>query len=398
LTGRQGRGPSPYYDPLDFAVTEAHRRGIELHCWFNPYRAFHPAQKGPIASRHVARTNPRIVKKYGPFLWMDPGEPEVQRRSLAVILDVVRRYDIDGVHIDDYFYPYKEKGPDGKDMDFPDGPSFQRYLDDGGTLSRDDWRRKNVDDFIEKVYRGIKREKRWVKFGISPFGIWRPGYPTGIKANVDQYADLYADARKWLQEGWCDYMTPQLYWPIRQTAQSYPRLLHWWMEQNLQGRHLWPGNYTSRTGPSEGNWAASEILDEVKVTRSQEAGGNVHFSMKAFLDNWNGVRDALSNGPYAAPALVPPSPWLADATPEPPKVTVRKADDGSWTVTLRPRGKVPVRFYEVVREAQGNWQSPIVTSDDVVTERGAGGDTSRFAVIAIDRAGQSSQPTVVSTH
>lgn len=131
LTGRQGRSPEPFYDPLEFAVTQAHLRGLELHCWFNPYRAYHPAQKGPIASRHVARTNPRIVKRYGSYLWMDPGEPEVQRRSLAVMLDVVRRYDIDGVHIDDYFYPYKEKGPDGKYMEFPDEPSFQRYKDGG---------------------------------------------------------------------------------------------------------------------------------------------------------------------------------------------------------------------------------------------------------------------------
>lgn len=396
LTGRQGQGPKPSYDPLAMAVDEAHKRGIELHCWFNPYRAVHPAQKGPLAPNHILRTNPSIVKKYGPFQWMDPGEPAVQDRSLKTIMDVVDRYDIDGVHIDDYFYPYKEKGPDGKIMDFPDDPSYAKYRRAGGRLGRDDWRRKNVDDFVQRLYTSIKRSKSWVKFGISPFGIWRPGYPSGIKAGVDQYADLYADARKWLQEGWCDYLTPQLYWPVKQTAQSYPALLDWWMEQNPLGRHLWPGNFTSRTNPADGNWKPKEVLDQIAITRDRNAAGNVHFSMKAFLKNYNGIATALQSGPYLRPALVPPSPWLDDKAPNAPKVVVEALGPGKARVRWRADGDRDVRFFVVTPEVEGKWLAPTYigsgTEMEVDFPPNAG---SRLAISAIDRAGNESPVTVV---
>lgn len=337
LTGLQGKAPDPYWDPLQFAVEEAHKRGMELHCWFNPYRSVHPAQKGPIAANHIAKTNPSIVKQYGRYMWMDPGEPEVQKRSLDVMLDVVRRYDIDGVHMDDYFYPYKEKGSDGKILDFPDDPSFSRYVRAGGKLSRDDWRRKNVDDFVERWYTETKKIKKWVKVGISPFGIYRPGIPEGIKAGVDQYADLYADALKWYQKGWVDYYTPQLYWPIKQTPQAYPVLLKWWAENNPAGRHFWPGNFTGRTNPSDGNWPAQEVVDQINLTRTQKgATGNVHFSMKSLMQNFNGVATALKSGPYATPALIPPSPWLGDRKPGLPEVTVNETGNQTPANGLSP--------------------------------------------------------------
>lgn len=394
LTGRQGQGPKPAYDPLEFAVTEAHRRGLELHAWFNPYRALHPAQKGPLASNHIAKTNSAIVKQYGKYLWMDPGEPEVQKRSLQVMLDVVKRYDIDGVHMDDYFYPYKEKGSDGKYIDFPDGPSYHRYLASGGSLDKEDWRRKNVDDFVRDLYDGIKKEKRWVKFGISPFGIWRPGYPSTIQG-YDQYAMLYADARKWLREGWCDYFTPQLYWAISQKAQSYPVLLQWWADQNVQHRHLWPGNYTSKTMPSEGNWKPGEILNQISITRQLPDPGNVHFSMKPFLINSNGITDALRNGPYAQPAIVPASPWLDDQAPNAPKVSVRTEGDRKWTVTWTPDGDNDIRFYETSVQVGTKWLPPTVSSDANLTVETTRGIPSRVSVVAVDRAGNESKPTVV---
>ncbi len=325
LTGQQGKAPEPYWDPLAFAVEEAHKRGLELHCWFNPYRSLHPAQKGPVAANHISKTNPSVVKQYGRYLWMDPSEPAVQRRSLEVMIDVVKRYDVDGVHIDDYFYPYKEKGPDGNLLDFPDDESFSRYRRSGGKLDRGDWRRKGVDDFIERLYSQIKKTKKHVKFGISPFGIYRPGVPEGIKAGVDQYADLYADALKWYQKGWCDYYTPQLYWPIKQTPQAYPVLLKWWAENNPAGRHFWPGNYTSRTNPTGGNWPSQEVVDQINLTRGQKGStGNVHFSMKALMENWNGIATTLKSGPYAQPALVPASPWLGDKKPAMPEVSVNE--------------------------------------------------------------------------
>ena len=355
LTGAQGQAPSPYWDPLEFAVEEAHKRGMELHCWFNPYRSLHPTAKSPISENHISRTNPSVVKQYGKYLWMDPSEPAVQKRSLDVMLDVVKRYDIDGVHIDDYFYPYKEKGPDGKPLDFPDSESYARYQSKGGRLGRDDWRRKSVDDFIERLYGDIKKTKRHVKFGISPFGIYRPGIPEGIKAGVDQYADLYADALKWYQKGWVDYYTPQLYWPIKQTPQSYPVLLKYWVDVNTAERHFWPGNFTGRTNPNDGNWPAQEVVDQINLTRGQKgATGNVHFSMKAFMQNFNGVATALKNGPYKEPALIPSSPWLGKEKPRTPEVSVNEVGDQ----TIR-NGLAPVK---VKRFWKLGWPS---ASDDV---------------------------------
>ncbi|MDW8310812.1 MAG: family 10 glycosylhydrolase, partial [Verrucomicrobiales bacterium] len=179
LTGRMGKPPEPYYDPLEFAVTQAHRRGLELHAWFNPYRALVKSPDLEVAPTHVSRKRPELVRDYGKYLWLDPGDPAVQDYSISVVLDVVRRYDVDGVHFDDYFYPYPEKGSDGTEMDFPDEPTWKKYGLRSG-LSRDDWRRQNVNGFIQRLYRSIKAAKPWVKFGISPFGIWRPGHPPQI--------------------------------------------------------------------------------------------------------------------------------------------------------------------------------------------------------------------------
>ncbi|MCX5762893.1 MAG: family 10 glycosylhydrolase, partial [Gemmatimonadetes bacterium] len=209
LTGTQGRAPVPAWDPLAFAVDEAHRRGLELHAWFNPYRARHPSAKGALSKRHIARTSPALVKKYGTQLWMDPGESAVRARTVRVVLDVVTRYDIDGVHLDDYFYPYKEKTTRGT-TEFLDDRSWKKYVKAKGKLSRDDWRRENVNVLVHQLYDRIHLAKPWVKFGISPFGIWRPGNPEQIKG-FDAYEQLYADSKLWLEKGWVDYFTPQLY-------------------------------------------------------------------------------------------------------------------------------------------------------------------------------------------
>lgn len=385
LTGRQGKRPSPSYDPLELWVKEAHKRGLELHAWFNPYRALHPAQKGPVASNDICKTNPEVVKKYGPFLWMDPGEPLVQARTLDVILDVVKRYDIDGVHIDDYFYPYREKDPKtGEYIDFPDNASWGRYLNDGGTLNRGDWRRRNVDQFIERLYKAIKKEKRWVKFGISPFGIYRPGVPETIKANVDQYADLYADALKWFREGWCDYFAPQLYWKISQTPQAFPTLLEWWAANNPSGRHLWPGLYTSRLFDGSPTWPASEIVDQIRLTRhTPGAEGTIQFSMVAMLHDSGGIDQALSKA-FATPAFVPASPWLGDRAPSPLNIEISPQDTVLWRST-------PTRFATsaLINGAWTAWTPCESTSMKVP----AGADW--VAVIAIDRAGQASPPAEI---
>jgi uncharacterized lipoprotein YddW (UPF0748 family) len=290
LTGVQGRAPAPYYDPLRFAVDAAHARGLELHAWFNPYRARHPSATGPAAPTHLGVTRPELVKSYGAHQWMDPGEPAVMERTLQVMLDVVRRYDVDGIHIDDYFYPYPERGPDGAPLPFPDSASFARYRRAGGALGRDDWRRHNVDTLVGELYRRTKAVKPWVRVGISPFGVWRPGTPPQIQG-FDAYATLYADARKWLRAGWVDYFTPQLYWPIAQTAQSYPVLLNWWLVENVRARHVWPGHNTSRAAGTL--WPPGELLEQIRLTRATGAGGDVHFSMRALMPSETLRRDSV---------------------------------------------------------------------------------------------------------
>ena len=392
LTGTQGKAPDPYFDPLAFAVEEAHSRGLEVHCWFNPYRAALPIQKSPMAENHVSKTHPEVVKTYAKFLWMDPGEPFVQKHSLAVIRDVVHRYDIDGVHIDDYFYPYPEGG-----KDFPDDPSYERYKNNGGNLDRANWRRSNVDTFVHGIYKAIKAEKPWVKFGISPFGIYRPGIPESIKAGVDQYAELYADCKKWLNEGWCDYLSPQLYWPIAQKAQSYPVLLDWWISQNTQGRHIWPGLYTSRVGGDEGKtWNLREILDEIDVTRSRPGStGEVHFSMKVFLENKQGIDNALETGPYQERALVPASPWLGTGIPSTPWVNVEKSEDGKWVLTMKSGDNRIVRFF-TIRVKTDHWLMPRVTSDQMLTlGLDADANPTEVSVTAVDRVGNESKARII---
>src|SRR5258706_8452882 len=213
LTGDMGNPPAPWYDPLGFAIEEAHKRGLELHAWFNPFRARHVSATNAASPNHISKINPQLVRTYGKDLWLDPGESAARDHTINVIRDVVKRYDLDAVVMDDYFYPYQEKNREGKVIDFPDWPSWNRYHQSGGKLSRDDWRRENINGFIERLYNAVKAEKEYVKVGVSPFGIWRPKYPSQIKW-MDAYKDLYADSRLWLQAGWVDYFAPQLYWPI----------------------------------------------------------------------------------------------------------------------------------------------------------------------------------------
>jgi uncharacterized lipoprotein YddW (UPF0748 family) len=411
LTGQQGRPPEPLYDPLAFAVQEAHRRGLELHAWFNPYRASHPSEKQPLAPSHVSSTHPELVKRYGSYLWMDPGEQAVQDRSIRVVLDVVRRYDVDGVHIDDYFYPYPEKDSAGRRTDFPDSASWQRYVRSGGRLSRDDWRRENVNRFVRRMYREVKAAKPWVKVGISPFGIWRPRNPPQIATSFDQYADIYADARRWVRRGWGDYFSPQLYWPIARTEQSYPVLLRWWAEQNVRGRHLWPGNFTSQVLRTEAKWPAEEIVGQVNATRAQAgATGNVHFSMKAFGADPDSLVEKLMAGPYREPALVPASPWLYRGAPGRPRVRVERLQpEGATVVRMEPRGRAQPTWWTVsIRRGAGGWQTVVLPgyergytmSDRPASASAAPGATSavtpdEIVVRAVDRTGNEGPPTIV---
>ncbi|MCU0315833.1 MAG: family 10 glycosylhydrolase [Fimbriimonadaceae bacterium] len=398
LTGEQGVPPAESFDPLEFTIKEAHERGIELHVWFNPYRALHPNQvskNGAVHESHISRTHPDLVKRYGTFLWMDPGEQFIQDRSFAVFMDVVQRYDIDAIHIDDYFYPYPVT-ENGQKTPFPDQKSFAHYRANGGRLGLDAWRRKNVDDFIFRVHQGVKQRKPWVRFGISPFGIYRPGIPEGIRAGVDQYAELYADALKWYQKGWADYFSPQLYWPIAQTPQSYPVLLNWWRSQNAVNRHLWVGNFTSRTNPAEGNWKSQEVLDQIELTRKGAVDtGNIHFSMKALMTNWNGIADALKTGPYAERAIAPATTWLDKKAPKPPTLGENNLTEQGWRVEVVPDKGEPVRFFAVSALIDGKWRILDVSSQPTFLLPSGENAPKEVAVVSLDRVGNNSSPLVI---
>ena len=402
LTGKEGQPPQPFYDPLAFWIAQAHARGLELHAWFNPYRARNTSAKSPNSAEHISRTKPETVKAYGKFLWMDPGEDAASQQTLAVVLDVVRRYDVDGIHIDDYFYPYPIEAPGAAgelaaldaggapkaELDFPDQPSWQRYLLAGGTLDRANWRRENVNKLIEALYKGIHREKSWVRFGVSPFGIGKPALrPAGI-AGFSQYDKLYADAEKWLQNGWVDYLSPQLYWPVAQTAQAYDVLLDYWIAQNSQGRHIWPGMFTSRIDASVKSWPADEIIAQIGIARARAgAGGHVHFSMAALMENRKGISDQLKAGLYASPALVPATPWLASAPPGVPSISNRRVD-GALSLHM-VAGKNTSEYaiwsrygnewrFAVAQAASGEWR----VADDAVL-----GAANAVVISPVDRLG-----------
>jgi len=347
LTGKQGTPPVPYYDPLEFAIAESHKRNIELHAWVNPYRAQLSPADGSFAPNHMAVKYPQYAYKYGKNIWMDPAAREVQDQTYNVIMDVVRRYDIDGVHIDDYFYPYPQSG-----VEFPDYATYDAYQDSGGTLSLGDWRRQNVNQMIQRLANGIHAEKPYVKFGISPFGIYRPGKAPGI-VGFDQYRDLYADVKLWLERGWLDYLAPQLYWRIDPAGQSYPVLLNWWLQNNPQQRHIYAGNYLSQL--QEAGWPVSEFERQVAISRqsaSRLSLGNIFFSVKMFRDNISGVNNVFKNSVYPTPALPPTMPWL-DNNP-PPSPTGVQVNDGM--ITWNPDSSGEVRSWALYRQSGNRWE------------------------------------------
>lgn len=328
LTGQQGQAPSPYYDPLQFWIEEAHKRGLELHAWLNPYRSHHKSG-GEVTEHSLVKKRPElsVFLKDG-YWWFDPALKGTQEHSTAVVMDIVKRYDVDGIHFDDYFYPYRDYN---KGDDFPDDASWAAYQQSGGKLSRGDWRRDAVNGFIENLYKKIKAEKPLVKFGLSPFGIWRPGYPQSV-TGFDQYEQLYADAKLWLNKGWIDYFTPQLYWPINRMGQSFPVLLGWWKGENTMNRHLWPGMNVGRDTSARN---VNEVMSQIMITRGilPESMGAVHWNISAVYKNAN-MAKALLDGPYKKPALVPATPWLSQKQPAAPDfTTVQNGDEYKirWT-------------------------------------------------------------------
>ena len=388
LTGAMGKPPEPFYDPLAFAVEEAHKRGMELHAWFNPYRALHFSHIGNISPNHISKTHRELVRSYGQYLWLDPGEREVQEYSLRVVMDVVKRYDIDGVQFDDYFYP----DPTGVNRDFPDDASWKKY-GVRGKLNRGDWRRENINAFLSRVYASIKSAKPWVKFGIAPFGIWRPGAPAGI-TGFDPYDKLYADSRKWLVNGWVDYFSPQLYWPIEQKEQSYPALLNWWTQQNSLHRHLWPG--LSASAAFAKNWNPSEIPNQIHMERNEPGdNGYLIYSASVLLaDNprANSLQRELETKLNAQPALIPASPWLGSNAPAKPNLSAVFSNPVrlQWSTTST---NSVVRWWAVQTRTGTSWKTQILPGE--TTSASIATPPEAVALTAIDRIGNASAPRVL---
>jgi uncharacterized lipoprotein YddW (UPF0748 family) len=320
LTGTQGKAPDPYYDPLEFWVEAAHDRGLELHVWLNPYRAHH-LSGGEESEKSIVKAHPDwVVKLKDGQYWMDPSKKEVQDQSVAVVKDIVKRYDIDGIHFDDYFYPYASYNGGA---DFPDEQSWNAYQKTGGKLTRGDWRRQSVNVFIERLYKEIHAQKKWVKFGVSPFGIWRPGYPESIEG-MDQYDLLYADAKLWLNKGWIDYFSPQLYWNVNAQKLSFPVLLGWWQSENTKGRHLWPGMNIGHGGDDKN---VDEVINQIMITRgiTPNSKGALHWSIAGLIKHEK-IRQGLLDGPYQKQAITPVSDWLDKVSPKNPTATVAVTD------------------------------------------------------------------------
>ncbi len=316
LTGKQGKAPHPYYDPLRFMIEEAHKRGLEFHAWCNPYRAEMTVGKSSIAPDHITRKRPDWFVVYGGKRYFDPGNKEAQDFVVKVIRDIVKRYDVDALHFDDYFYPYRIPN-----REFPDGRTYAKY---GKGMARDDWRRSNVDSIIVKLNRAIKEEKPHCRFGISPFGVWRNKSQDSLgsetTAGQTNYDDLYADILLWLQEGYIDYVVPQLYWEHGHRAAPYEVLVDWWAN-NSYGRHCYIGLGVYKGG-SNTRWRDTNIIPhQIQDARKYETvQGQVYFSSKSFVSNPNGWNDSLRNNYYKYPALIPPMHWIDSIAPAAPDI------------------------------------------------------------------------------
>lgn len=342
LTGTQGQ--SPGWDPLDELLTLAHARGLEVHAWINPYRGL-VSSTTVTAANHVTKLLPGAAITYGNAVVMDPGQAAVRQHVEAVVSDLLERYDVDGLHFDDYFYPY----PSGS-TPFPDSATYNAYTADGGTMNLGDWRRDNVNTLVREVMGIVTNDHPTVRFGVSPFGIWKAGVPV---PGLDAYSVIYCDAPTWMTNGWVDYLAPQLYWQ-ESSAQKYSTLATWWAARNMGGRHLFPGHAEYQL--SGQNWPLSEIQNQVTFTRtlkSQGAQGDLHFRAGNILANTKGVHTLFKTNLYAKPALPPVLP-RAGASVVPP-VPLLSVVGSSLSVTS-PMPPL-VRFFALYREvAAGQWE------------------------------------------
>ncbi len=353
LTGKQGMPPSPYYDPLQFMIEETHKRGMEFHAWCNPYRAEFKIGQSSIAPTHVTKLHPEWFLAYGDKRYFDPGNKEAQQFVVKVIRDIVSRYDVDAIHFDDYFYPYRIPG-----QEFPDNNSFEKY---GNGMSREDWRRSNVDSVILMLSKAIREEKKYCRFGISPFGVWRnkDKDPEGsaTKAGQTNYDDLYANILLWLKEGWIDYVAPQLYWEFGHSAAPFEVLLDWW-SKHTYGKQCFIGLGIYRAGSNAAWREKSQLPRMIQAMRNTpNIHGAIYFSSKTFEKNPNGWSDSLRNNYYRLPALVPAGDDSAHSNPPAPSVKILLATSNGNGPILEIIGlpsSLPVKQFVLYAFDQGD--------------------------------------------
>ncbi len=380
LTGTQGGDPG--YDPLEVLLALAHARGIEVHAWLNPYRGL-TSTSVTAAPSHVTRTLSEHAIRYGSGIVMDPGAPAVRAHVVAVVTDLVTHHDVDGIHFDDYFYPY----PDASSTPFPDDASYAVYTGSGGTLGRADWRRENVNSLVREVHEALLATSPEVRFGISPFGIYRPGMPEGIRG-LDAYATIYCDAVRWMSEDWVDYVAPQLYWPTEPAAQAFEPLITWWGAQADASEHVFAGHGLYRLGMTSA-WTLAEVETQIELVRGLESGrvgGSLFFRYGSLEADTLGVATAFETSVYSTPALPPAIPRDLVA-PEPPF-----ASPGSTALMLSHPSPDEVRFFAVYRDEAGAY----------VLDRVVGGGTTElplpsgtWAISSIGRGGTESRGTRV---
>jgi uncharacterized lipoprotein YddW (UPF0748 family) len=363
LTGRTD-GQSPGWDPMAFMVAETHARNLEFHAWFNPYKAGQAGTVDGLAPNHPIRGHPDWAVSYpssptAARVYYNPGLPDARRFVEDSILEVARKYDVDGIHFDDFFYPYPSGGED-----FPDAAAFAKY---GGGASKDDWRRQNVNLFVQEMHTRIKQIKPWVKFGISPFGIWR-NQRTDSRGSatrgLQSYDVIYADTRLWVQQGWLDYIVPQLYWHIGFDVADYAVLLPWWSTL-VSGTsvQLYIGQADYRIGQG-GAWADPATLDrQLALNKEFKASGSIHFSARHLRDDPLGAVSRYRDAHYPGPALVPAMPQLPGVRPQPPAIKSIQRGDRGVTLEWRADGHlVPSRHAVYRADLSGQGPAQLVAS------------------------------------
>jgi len=412
LTGNRS-GVGPGWDPLAYMIEQAHARNIEFYGWMNPYRGGQPGPRGPggdinnLAPNHPLRTHPDWAIVYpvntsggdttGSRLYFDPGNPDARTYVEDSMLEAVQNYDLDGVFFDDFFYPYPEDG-----QDFNDAASYAKY---GNGLSRADWRRSNVDTMVREMSERIKALKPWVKFGISPFGIWRnlSNDPEGSDTNgLSAYDTIYADSRKWVREQWVDFIVPQLYWTIGNPPADYAKLVAWWSQQ-IAGTHvqLYTAHGDYRIGES-GAWSdPGEIDRQLTLNEQYPVSGSMHYTASYLRDDPLGAVSEYANAHYATPALPPTMAQLPVALPPQPAVT--STVDSSGAVTLHWAAVDGAHAYAVYRYGAADTTAELVGSVPAGTETftdtpGSPGPYG-YCVGGLDRAwneGPASAPTTTA--